>query len=119
MVTQDRRFYIEIRVVVARMHRYVLYVFGGLICTPNPCEKGDGRSCQEIQEPTDAIALITSSAICGSDLYLYEVLAPFMDKGDIIGHEPMRIVEEVGSAATHIEAGDRMVIPFNVPAATA
>ena len=67
-----------------------------------------------IQEPTDAIVRITSSAICGSDLHLYEVLTPFMDKGDIIGHEPMGIVEEVGSAVTHIKAGDRVVIPFNV-----
>lgn len=58
-----------------------------------------------IQEPTDAIVRITSSAICGSDLHLYEVLTPFMDKGDIIGHEPMGIVEEVGSAVTHIKAG--------------
>ncbi|MEV7648340.1 zinc-dependent alcohol dehydrogenase [Arthrobacter sp. NPDC089319] len=67
-----------------------------------------------IQEPTDAIVRITSTAICGSDLHLYEVLGPFMDKGDIIGHEPMGIVEEVGSAVTHIKAGDRVVIPFNV-----
>jgi threonine dehydrogenase-like Zn-dependent dehydrogenase len=67
-----------------------------------------------IQEPTDAIVRITSSAICGSDLHLYEVLTPFMDPGDIIGHEPMGIVEEVGSAVTHIKAGDRVVIPFNV-----
>ena len=67
-----------------------------------------------IQEPTDAIVRITSSGICGSDLHLYEVLGPFMDKGDIIGHEPMGIVEEVGPAVTHIKAGDRVVIPFNV-----
>jgi len=67
-----------------------------------------------IQEPTDAIVRITSTAICGSDLHLYEVLGPFMDKGDIIGHEPMGVVEEVGSAVTHIKAGDRVVIPFNI-----
>ena len=67
-----------------------------------------------IQEPTDAIVRITSTGICGSDLHLYEVLGPFMDKGDIIGHEPMGIVEEVGPAVTHITAGDRVVIPFNV-----
>lgn len=67
-----------------------------------------------IQEPTDAIVRITSTAICGSDLHLYEVLTPFMDKGDIIGHEPMGIVEEVGSAVTQIKVGDRVVIPFNV-----
>lgn len=68
----------------------------------------------QIQEPTDAVIRVTSTAICGSDLHLYEVLTPFMDKGDIIGHEPMGIVEEVGSAVTHIKPGDRVVIPFNV-----
>ena len=55
-----------------------------------------------IQEPTDAIVRITSTAICGSDLHLYEVLTPFMDKGDIIGHEPMGIVEAV--SYTHLRA---------------
>ncbi len=68
----------------------------------------------QIQEPTDAIVRITSTAICGSDLHLYEVLGPFIDPGDILGHEPMGIVEEVGSEVTHIKAGDRVVIPFNV-----
>ena len=53
-----------------------------------------------IIEPTDAIIRITSTAICGSDLHLYEVLGPFMDKGDVIGHEPMGIVEEVGAGVT-------------------
>ena len=50
-----------------------------------------------IQEPTDAIIKVTSTAICGSDLHLYEVLGPFLDPGDILGHEPMGVVEEVGS----------------------
>src|SRR5215213_4603717 len=67
-----------------------------------------------IQHPTDAIVRITSSGICGSDLHLYEVLGPFMSEGDILGHEPMGIVEEVGSEVTHISAGDRVVIPFNI-----
>ena len=67
-----------------------------------------------IQEPTDAIIRITSTAICGSDLHLYDVLTPFMNEGDILGHEPMGIVEEVGEAVTHIEPGDRVVIPFNI-----
>jgi threonine dehydrogenase-like Zn-dependent dehydrogenase len=67
-----------------------------------------------IEQPTDAIVRITSSGICGSDLHLYEVLGPFLDEGDILGHEPMGIVEEVGSEVTHIKAGDRVVIPFNV-----
>jgi threonine dehydrogenase-like Zn-dependent dehydrogenase len=67
-----------------------------------------------IEQPTDAIVRITSTAICGSDLHLYEVLAPFIGEGDILGHEPMGIVEEVGSEVKHISAGDRVVIPFNI-----
>jgi threonine dehydrogenase-like Zn-dependent dehydrogenase len=67
-----------------------------------------------IQQPTDAIVRITSSGICGSDLHLYEVLGAFIDEGDILGHEPMGIVEEVGAEVTEIKAGDRVVIPFNV-----
>ncbi len=67
-----------------------------------------------IEQPTDAIVRITSSGICGSDLHLYEVLGPFLEEGDILGHEPMGIVEEVGSGVTQIARGDRVVIPFNV-----
>jgi threonine dehydrogenase-like Zn-dependent dehydrogenase len=67
-----------------------------------------------IEQPTDAIVRVTSSGICGSDLHLYEVMGPFMDEGDILGHEPMGIVEEVGSEVTQIKPGDRVVIPFNV-----
>ncbi|HZA90424.1 MAG TPA: zinc-dependent alcohol dehydrogenase [Solirubrobacterales bacterium] len=67
-----------------------------------------------IQQPTDAVVRITSTAICGSDLHLYEVLGMFIDEGDVLGHEPMGIVEEVGSEVEHIEAGDRVVIPFNI-----
>src|SRR5215212_8978630 len=67
-----------------------------------------------IEEPTDAIVRITSTGICGSDLHLYEVLGPFMGEGDILGHEPMGIVEEVGAEVTHIAKGDRVVIPFNI-----
>ncbi|HEY6731057.1 MAG TPA: zinc-dependent alcohol dehydrogenase [Solirubrobacterales bacterium] len=67
-----------------------------------------------IQDPTDAIVRITSTAICGSDLHLYEVLGMFIDEGDILGHEPMGIVEEVGPGVKHIKAGDRVVIPFNI-----
>ena len=68
----------------------------------------------KIQEPTDAIIKITSTALCGSDLHLYETLAPFMEPGDVVGHEPMGIVEEVGSAVTQLAVGDRVVVPFNV-----
>ena len=67
-----------------------------------------------IEESTDAIVRITSTGLCGSDLHLYEVMAPFMTEGDILGHEPMGIVEAVGSAVTDIAPGDRVVIPFNI-----
>jgi len=67
-----------------------------------------------IEHPTDAIIRVTSSGICGSDLHLYEVLGPYIDEGDILGHEPMGVVEEVGSEVTHIAPGDRVVIPFNI-----
>lgn len=67
-----------------------------------------------IEQPTDAIVRITSTAICGSDLHLYEVLGMFIEEGDILGHEPMGIVEEVGSEVSQIKAGDRVVIPFNI-----
>ena len=67
-----------------------------------------------IEETTDAIIKVTSTAICGSDLHLYEVLGAFMTPGDVLGHEPMGIVEEVGSAVGHIQPGDRVVIPFNI-----
>ena len=67
-----------------------------------------------IEEPTDAIVKITSTAICGSDLHLYKILGMFLDEGDIIGHEPMGIVEEVGPEVTHIKPGDRVVVPFNI-----
>jgi threonine dehydrogenase-like Zn-dependent dehydrogenase len=68
----------------------------------------------KIEEPTDAIVRITSTAICGSDLHLYEVLGMFIEEGDVLGHEPMGIVEEVGPEVSHIKAGDRVVIPFNI-----
>ena len=67
-----------------------------------------------IEEPTDAVIRVTSTAICGSDLHLYEVLGPFIEPGDVLGHEPMGIVEEVGSEVTQIKAGDRVVVPFNI-----
>jgi threonine dehydrogenase-like Zn-dependent dehydrogenase len=66
-----------------------------------------------IQDPTDVIVRITSTGLCGSDLHLYEVLGPFLDEGDILGHEPMGIVEEVGPGVTEVAPGDRVVIPFN------
>lgn len=67
-----------------------------------------------IQEPTDAVIRITSTGLCGSDLHLYEVLTPFMTPGDILGHEPMGIVEEVGAGVMDLSAGDRVVVPFQI-----
>jgi threonine dehydrogenase-like Zn-dependent dehydrogenase len=67
-----------------------------------------------IKEPTDAIIRVTSTNICGSDLHLYEVLGAFMSPGDILGHEAMGVVEEVGGDVTDLTAGDRVVIPFNI-----
>jgi threonine dehydrogenase-like Zn-dependent dehydrogenase len=71
-----------------------------------------------IVDPTDVIVRITSTAICGSDLHLYEVLGPFLEEGDVLGHEPMGIVEAVGGDVTELKPGDRVVIPFNVSCGT-
>ena len=68
----------------------------------------------QIVDPTDVIVRVTSTAICGSDLHLYELFGPFLEEGDILGHEPMGIVEEVGPEVTALAVGDRVVIPFNV-----
>ena len=67
-----------------------------------------------IQESTDAIIQVTSTAICGSDLHLYEVLGPFLSPGDVLGHETMGVVQEVGADVHDIAVGDRVVIPFNI-----
>jgi threonine dehydrogenase-like Zn-dependent dehydrogenase len=67
-----------------------------------------------LEQPTDAVVRITSTAICGSDLHLYSKLGLILKEGDILGHEPMGFVEEVGPEVRHIQAGDRVVIPFNI-----
>ena len=67
-----------------------------------------------IKEPTDAVIRVTSTNICGSDLHLYETLSAFMSPGDIIGHEAMGVVEEVGTQTGDLKVGDRVVIPFNI-----
>jgi threonine dehydrogenase-like Zn-dependent dehydrogenase len=67
-----------------------------------------------VQEDTDAVIRVTTSGLCGSDLHLYEVLTPFMTPGDILGHEPIGVVEEVGRAVTNLEPGDRVVVPFQI-----
>lgn len=69
----------------------------------------------ENREPTDAIIKVTASAICGSDLHLYDHDAALLVKpGDIFGHEPVGEVVAMGSAVTHIAPGDRVVVPFNI-----
>jgi threonine dehydrogenase-like Zn-dependent dehydrogenase len=67
-----------------------------------------------IEQPTDAIVRLTTTSICGSDLHLYEVMGAFMDPGDVMGHEPIGIVEEVGADVTELRPGDRVVVPFQI-----
>src|SRR3954454_12827131 len=71
-----------------------------------------------IKDPTDVIVEVTSSGICGSDLHLIEVMAPFMTVGDVMGQEPMGVVREVGPQVTELKAGDRVVVPFNISCGT-
>ncbi|WP_084128570.1 alcohol dehydrogenase catalytic domain-containing protein [Demequina sp. NBRC 110055] len=68
----------------------------------------------QLVDPTDAIIRVTSTAICGSDLHLYSVLGAYLDPGDILGHESMGVVEEVGSSASRLSVGDRVVVPFGI-----
>ena len=74
----------------------------------------DTVSDPEIEEPRDAIIKVTSCAICGSDLHLYHNFIPAMLPGDVLGHETMGIVEEVGTGVTNLKKGDRVVIPFTI-----
>jgi threonine dehydrogenase-like Zn-dependent dehydrogenase len=71
-----------------------------------------------IIEDDDIIVEITSSGLCGSDLHLYEVLTGFMTPGDVVGHEPMGIVAEVGPGVREVSVGDRVVVPFNISCGT-
>jgi threonine dehydrogenase-like Zn-dependent dehydrogenase len=65
-----------------------------------------------ILEPTDAVIRVTSAAICGSDLHLYDVFDAYLDKGDVLGHETMGVVTAIGSEVSRISVGDRVVVPF-------
>jgi threonine dehydrogenase-like Zn-dependent dehydrogenase len=67
-----------------------------------------------IEAPTDAVIRVTTTNICGSDLHLYEPLAPFMGVGNILGHENMGQVVEVGPEAGDLKVGDRVAIPFQI-----
>jgi threonine dehydrogenase-like Zn-dependent dehydrogenase len=78
----------------------------------------DGVPDPKLVEPTDVLVRVTTTGLCGSDLHLYEVLGPFLEEGDILGHEPMGIVEEVGEEVTRLAPGDRVVVPFNVSCGT-
>jgi threonine dehydrogenase-like Zn-dependent dehydrogenase len=74
---------------------------------------------EDVPDPTilmrgDAIVKVTSTAICGSDLHLYNGFMPTMEKGDILGHEFMGEVVEVGSDVKNLRAGDRVVVPFPI-----
>lgn len=68
----------------------------------------------KILKPRDAIIRITRTAICGSDLHLYDGYIPTMEKGDILGHEFMGEVVEAGSAVKNLKVGDRVVVPFTI-----
>ncbi len=71
-----------------------------------------------LRDPTDVLVEVTTTGLCGSDLHLYEVLGAFLDEGDILGHEAMGVVREVGSAVHAVGVGDRVVVPFNVSCGT-
>jgi threonine dehydrogenase-like Zn-dependent dehydrogenase len=84
------------------------------------CWMGSGKvETQTVPDPTllnphDAIIKVTRTAICGSDLHLYDGFIPTMEAGDILGHEFMGVVQEVGSSVTNLKYGDRVVVPFTI-----
>ncbi|WP_372348408.1 zinc-dependent alcohol dehydrogenase [Streptomyces sp. KL116D] len=71
-----------------------------------------------IEKPDDIVVRVTSTGICGSDLHLYEVFGPYLDPGDVLGHETMGLVAEIGPEVTEVAVGDRVVIPFNISCGT-
>lgn len=72
----------------------------------------------KIENPRDAIIKLTSTAICGSDLHMYDGRT-VAEPGTVLGHEPLGVVEEVGDAVTSFNRGDRVVVTFNIPVGTA
>jgi threonine dehydrogenase-like Zn-dependent dehydrogenase len=74
----------------------------------------DSVADPKIQHPRDAIIKITASGICGSDLHLFDGFMPTMEKGDVLGHEPMGEVVEVGAEVPNLRPGDRVVVPFTI-----
>ena len=68
----------------------------------------------QIVNPHDAIVRVTATAICGSDLHLYNGYMPTMKPGDILGHEFIGVIEEVGPLVTKVRRGDRVAVPFNI-----
>jgi threonine dehydrogenase-like Zn-dependent dehydrogenase len=67
-----------------------------------------------IEEPGDVKVKVTASAICRSNLHLYELLGPYMHAGDVVGHDAMGVVEEIGPSVSRVKVGDQMVMPFNI-----
>ncbi len=71
-----------------------------------------------VQDATDVVIRVTSAAICGSDIHLYDLFGPFLGKGDVLGHETMGVVDQIGSAVTKLKLGDRIVVPFVIACGT-
>ena len=67
-----------------------------------------------IEVDDDVVIRVTATAVCGSDLHIYRGKMPAMEKGDILGHEFMGIIDEVGSSVTAVKRGDRVIVPFNI-----
>src|SRR5690349_6408201 len=84
------------------------------------CWESKGKmAVEQVPDPkilnrSDAIVKITSTAICGSDLHLYNGFVPSMETGDIVGHEFMGEVVETGPDVKNLKAGDRVVVPFPI-----
>src|SRR5499426_4474066 len=85
------------------------------ICWHGPRDvRVDNVPSAEIINPRDAIVRVTATAICGSDLHLYDGVIPTMEAGDVLGHEFMGEVVEVGPAVTNLKVGERVIVPFSI-----